>query len=296
MKKQTFIYALFLVVTVVIVIVGIVFWKKTNNIPEKSPENLAAVESQKYSPIDILAATQNLVSDYIKKNINTLSPIDPVLGGKFYVTAILFTGKSSCIVNYEDGHNALKAQVEFILPSPGKVEITSFTPNEGFLEVGDLIQKGDTWIFLYEEPGKPALSVDLEFNENSVCSNGVEELSCSPYFWSVGSRAELSGEIDSGKLLVKGLKIINNEIILDLSNVTNFEECVDAGYESTYPDCDGCKGVCRTPDGRVFNEEINIDIDFCQRNCGNGTCEDVVCLGEGCLCAENVSTCPEDCK
>ena len=35
---------------------------------------------------------------------------------------------------------------------------------------------------------------------------------------------------------------------------------------------------------------------FCVNACGDGMCQSIVCLGAGCLCAENVATCPQDCR
>lgn len=34
----------------------------------------------------------------------------------------------------------------------------------------------------------------------------------------------------------------------------------------------------------------------CKDLCGNGTCEEVVCLAIGCPCAETPATCPRDCR
>jgi len=34
---------------------------------------------------------------------------------------------------------------------------------------------------------------------------------------------------------------------------------------------------------------------FCKDQCGNGVCEEMVCMAEGCPCAESTATCPGDC-
>lgn len=65
--------------------------------------------------IEISAETQNIVKGYIKENISELSPEKEVLGGKFYVTEIIFQNPNIVIINYEDGHVALKAQANFRL-------------------------------------------------------------------------------------------------------------------------------------------------------------------------------------
>jgi len=52
---------------------------------------------------------EDAIERYIKENISSLSPEPEVLGGTFYVTEISFTGNSSGVVEYEDGHIALVA-------------------------------------------------------------------------------------------------------------------------------------------------------------------------------------------
>ncbi len=71
-------------------------------------------------------AIQNLVGDYIKNNISELSPEPAVLGGTFFVTNIKFQSPTTAIVDYEDGHIALTARVEFTVPKAGEVEVTDF--------------------------------------------------------------------------------------------------------------------------------------------------------------------------
>jgi len=34
----------------------------------------------------------------------------------------------------------------------------------------------------------------------------------------------------------------------------------------------------------------------CKDLCGNGICQEVVCLAIGCPCAETAESCPQDCK
>lgn len=35
---------------------------------------------------------------------------------------------------------------------------------------------------------------------------------------------------------------------------------------------------------------------LCVNACGDGSCQELVCLGQGCFCLENPATCPQDCK
>jgi hypothetical protein len=54
---------------------------------------------------------QSLFENYLKANISDLSPTKEVLGGKFYITNISWLPDRVAVINYEDGHIALKARV-----------------------------------------------------------------------------------------------------------------------------------------------------------------------------------------
>ena len=87
-------------------------------------DNIACQEGED-TAYQVSPAVANLVGDYLRDNINELSPVEPVLGGTFYVLSISFTGPYSARVEYEDGHIRKTAEVEFQLAAEG-VEITSF--------------------------------------------------------------------------------------------------------------------------------------------------------------------------
>lgn len=74
--------------------------------------------------------------------------------------------------------------------------------------------------------------------------------------------------------------------------ITSFEECVNAGFPvyRTFPP------RCRTPDGLVFSDERRAEPKLCKDLCGDGICQEIVCMGSGCPCPEDTKTCPEDCK
>lgn len=111
--------------------------------------------------------------------------------------------------------------------------------------------------------------------------------------------------------------------------VSNFVECAAAGN----PIMESYPRQCRTPDGRTFVEVIAAEpvrctqeaklcpdgsavgrtgpncafapcpspprdespSEICIDVCGNGVCEEIVCLANGCPCAESPQTCPADC-
>jgi hypothetical protein len=252
-------------------------------------------------------AIQTQVSEYIRENISELSPEEAILGGSFYVNSIRFTGPYMAIVDYEDGHIALSAEVEFNVPKAGEIEIVSFKLKEDdislFEKIGNLTKNNDNWNLVYEEAGKPALTVILEFNENSQCFDNYEDNSCLPVYWQVGDRAQLKGKYEADKVIVREMSIIgessrkiNEGLKVDYLPVSNFEECLIAGNEKMEPDCINCKAYCETEDGQRFEEEVNKTGDsFCEDLCGDGVCQEIVCLAEACPCAESPVSCPEDC-
>ena len=86
--------------------------------------------------------------------------------------------------------------------------------------------------------------------------------------------------------------------VVSSSDISNFDRCVAAGYRvmRSYPP------RCVTPDGRVFTQENagpqvkkNSQGNLCMDQCGNRTCEQIVCMAEGCPCPEDPVSCPRDC-
>lgn len=67
-----------------------------------------------------------LVAGYLKDNISQLSPEKEVLGGKFYITNLIFIDSDSGEVEYEDGHILLKASFDYKIDRSGKIEIYNF--------------------------------------------------------------------------------------------------------------------------------------------------------------------------
>lgn len=82
--------------------------------------------------------------------------------------------------------------------------------------------------------------------------------------------------------------------------INSFEACVARNnmINLMYP------AQCRTKDGRVFTQPLTDEEkaklkppaeQICQNKCGNGVCEEIVCLGTGCPCAETYESCFNDC-
>jgi len=63
----------------------------------------------------------------------------------------------------------------------------------------------------------------------------------------------------------------------------------------------GQKGFCVFDDGSecgqwdFFREDCKKGERFCKDLCGDGICQEIVCLAVGCPCSETLESCPEDC-
>ncbi len=81
---------------------------------ENGEENLTKIEKQEY------------VLEYLSENISDLSPEKEVLGGTFYITSIDFIDDNKLIIDYEDGHIALTAEVEYEYLDSNNIVINNF--------------------------------------------------------------------------------------------------------------------------------------------------------------------------
>lgn len=75
------------------------------------------------TPVEPLDEGLQLAEDYIKAHLSELSPEKEVLGGKFYITKITFENAGNAVVEYEDGHIALRAHVSFMVDGGKNVEV-----------------------------------------------------------------------------------------------------------------------------------------------------------------------------
>lgn len=152
------------------------------------------------------AEEQNLVSEYIRANISTLSPEKEVLGGKFYINDIVFGEDRTGEVEYEDGHILLKAKFAYSLSEIGLVQIDSFEilpeENSAFSETGNMVKEegADGWLLVYEKPGQPALRVLLQFTPNSRCQATDGPITCEE--WATGDRVKVDGKRTGNRVVV----------------------------------------------------------------------------------------------
>ncbi len=81
---------------------------------------------------------------------------------------------------------------------------------------------------------------------------------------------------------------------------TTFEECVAAGFPVTRsipPSCLGGQEIfTQKVDSVKLPDVPTVRQAICKDQCGNGSCEEIVCMAEGCPCPETSENCPQDCS
>ncbi len=82
------------------------------------PLNIESCNSE-----DFTVYQRELVEDYIKLNIGSLSPVEPVLGGTWQVLDIEFLEDNNVLVTYEDGHVQEEFEAQFTLSEQVKISI-----------------------------------------------------------------------------------------------------------------------------------------------------------------------------
>jgi len=74
---------------------------------------------------------------------------------------------------------------------------------------------------------------------------------------------------------------------------SSYDKCVTEGgriLKTMPPKCINSEGqILVRPTAEASKRRLCSDL------CGNGQCEEIVCMGEGCPCAENAKTCATDC-
>ena len=111
-----------LIIVVALAILGIFGYAIYKNVATEAPAYTG--------PHAELNERADAVESYIRANLATLSPIEPTMGGTFYVTRIrLLNGQGT--VNYEDGHMAYVADFTYTVSDDNQaIEVTSFEARE----------------------------------------------------------------------------------------------------------------------------------------------------------------------
>jgi len=98
---------------------GIYFAYRGSFSPSPAPREMPS------TPLPETSAAK--VEAHIRENIAALSPEPPVFGGTFAVTKVTFLSATRARVEYGDGHNAYRADVDFFLDPPDFVKVLNFT-------------------------------------------------------------------------------------------------------------------------------------------------------------------------
>jgi len=114
---------MFIVLLVVVLILGGVYFGWSYLKEKENQKNILSPSNNPNAQI-LSIEVQSKVENYIRENISTLSKEKEVLGGKFYVTKITFISSNEALVEYEDGHIALKATMGFSVDEKGDVRVT----------------------------------------------------------------------------------------------------------------------------------------------------------------------------
>jgi hypothetical protein len=260
--------------------VGVYALKDQDNNKMELPDNENGVVSevnneneedlQNRENIDVSPEEQGAVTTYLENNISELSPEEAVLGGAFYVTYVSFPGDNIAIVNYEDGHIALTAKVNYNYEN-GVVTINSFE----LLENNKMEEVDNN-----EE--EESVSVEEQRKVNTYIENNISDLSPKE---AVG---EETFQIRSVSFPEEGIAIVNyedgNSILTAKADysINNNNEVEINSFELI-------------PDGSTVERNGSNYDNICINMCDDGICQEVVCLGEGCPCAETAQSCPADC-
>jgi phage shock protein C len=146
-------------------------------------------------------------------------------------------------------------------------------------------------------------------SSNLKC-NYVKQVNCdgSGDFHSIGIdgdrcfdvQCKFDSKLPDTKGFIVYLSVENDEVkdiifekIGETKEIKTYEDCVNAGYEVLYPDILGGPMQCAIGDSYV--NITSSQESMCVDMCGDGSCQEIVCTGQGCPCAETRVTCPEDC-
>jgi len=178
----------------------------------ESGEVTRAVTDQKYDELnqemlqEETSLNQEDVRTYIKENISDLAPEQAVLGGNFYVIKMIFLSENNVLVQYEDGHKAYVGKAEYTL-SGDNINVRSFENVDievkklaeiNFSEAGNITFGNDqNPQLVYEKPGAPALTKNINFNESITCynfeANSLVQKNCEQVNWEEGDRVKVFG-------------------------------------------------------------------------------------------------------
>jgi hypothetical protein len=178
-----------------------------------------AYESSGYVTADFADVTTDLISSFDKEAFdpilcaedkpNNFSTVITEMGSETAsVKVILFFDERTSDV----GVNLVKDDGDWRISQINCGDTDEKTV-DSFQEEGHLNLEGDDWVLVYEKPGSPALTAELELGENAMCvDDGIRTL-CFRSAFEEGLRVKVSGEEDEDKIIVKEIEFIRESII-----------------------------------------------------------------------------------
>ena len=106
------------ILLIIVLVIGVFLWIKFGN--------KKVIEVPDVVNIDFNLIERENVENYLKDNISTLSPVEAILGGTWYVlTSTIDLEKKSGTVIYEDGH--IQEKKNFTYTVNDKREVINLT-------------------------------------------------------------------------------------------------------------------------------------------------------------------------
>lgn len=144
----------------------------------------------------------------------------------------------------------------------------------------------------------------IEFRESFI--NGEEaEVIVAEDFWGQLREITVSLKMTDGEWKIDKITcpVAGIDPGSQLSNPASVNCTEQGGNLDIRTEADGSqRGFCIFSDGseceewQFFRGECQKGSIFCKDLCGDGICQEVVCLAIGCSCAETLETCPKDCQ
>lgn len=117
------------IVVFLLFILSIYLYFKGNEIQEKNVQQTNQEQRSENTNMvknELSSEEQQIVLKYLEENISNISTEKEVLGGKFYITSLDFLDGNNAIIEYEDGHIALKAKINFQYVDENNITINKF--------------------------------------------------------------------------------------------------------------------------------------------------------------------------
>lgn len=149
-------------------------------------------------------------------------------------------------------------------------------------------EKNQGYTSFFSDKTKDIL-LDVKIEDKTAYVNLRDIRNIIPNASSSCGSAQLMAEIEN---TLKQFSTIDKVIIAINGSAKTFYEWIGVGCNESNNNCDS------KPFGQAGDSlpSTGDDVGLCEDVCGDGVCQEIVCLAEGCPCPETVDTCPADCN